>query len=371
MNRASDRAMKSHTIGAVFALTWASLCTGFVGSASGQTQPVVAPVVNKDESLADRYFFEAKARAAEQDWEAAYQLLEKAWELKPSHDIAGNLGQVALKLGRYKKAATFLDRCLRLFPPTGNASQRAQIQSLYESARSHVAAVRLHLAPQPGELLLDRVTALGTVSEHQEPIFVDPGTHVVQIRRDGRVVVDQAFVAVANAVQDVTLAQSDNSNTSPNVATQSPAVEAKSALPGTLGSAPPATQQRSKLPVLIGATVAVGGFVSGALLVDSANHQVAQANGFSDNHAKNFCSLTRNSPECQGLYENNARADARYNWGHAMLGVGAAALVATGTYLLWPTREPSEAKDHSGKAGATLSVGYAPGQGMISWLGQF
>jgi hypothetical protein len=250
MNRVSDLVMKSHAngrlVGASLAIAWASLCTGFSSSASGQTQPSINPVASQDESLADRYFFEAKARAAEQDWEQAYQLFEKAWELKPSHDIAGNLGQVALKLGRYTKAATFLERCLRLFPPTGSADQRAQIQSLYESARRHVAAVRLHVVPQPGELLLDRATVLGAVSEQAEPIFVDPGTHVVQIRRDGRIIVDQTFVAVQNAVQDLTVAPVGNSNTSAGATVQSPSLGVQSGVQGSRSLPSPASEQRSQ-----------------------------------------------------------------------------------------------------------------------------
>lgn len=371
--------MKPHAngwlIGAALAVTWTSLCTFCVGSASGQTQLDVAPVASKDESLADRYFFEGKARAAEQHWEQAYQLFEKAWELKPSHDIAGNLGQVALKLGRYKKAATFLDRCLRLFPPTGNADQRAQIQSLYETARSHVAAVRLHVVPQPGELLLDRVTVIGKVSEHTEPVFVDPGTHVVQIRRDGRIVVEQAFVAVENAVQDLTLAPVDASSTSAGAAAQLPALRSKSSVQSSRSLPSPTPEQRSKLPILLGATVAVGAFVTAAIFIHSANNEVSTANNLGKGlgNGKNECvSLNpQNAEACENLREANVRADSRYNWGHAMLGLGAAALVATGTYVFWPTTNPNEAKDYSGRTETTVTVGYAPGEGILSWLGRF
>jgi len=320
----------------------------------------VAPISSSDESLADRYFFEAKARAAEQNWGEAYQLLEKAWELKPSHDIAGNLGQVALKLGRYKKAATFLDRCLRLFPPTGKAEQRTQIQALFESARSHVAAIRLHIVPQPGEMILDRVEVLGAASEQLEPIFVDPGTHVAQIRRDGQIVADQTFLAVSNAVQDVTLAQVDASNAS--IRSSAPVLES--------GAQSSAQAQRSKLPVLIGATFAVGGFVSAAVLIHTANNRVATANSMSDSHTnKAFC-LNQNSEECQNLRDANRSADMQYNWGHAMLGVGAAALLATGAYVLWPSSEAKDAKDRSGRKDTVL-LGYGAGQATVTWLGRF
>ena len=355
-------------IGGGLTIVWTCLCTSFVGSAWAQPKAVVAPISSNDESLADRYFFEAKARAAEQNWEEAYQLLEKAWELKPSHDIAGNLGQVALKLGRYKKAATFLDRCLRLFPPTGKAEQRAQIQALFKSARRHVAAIRLHVVPQPGEMLLDRVEVLGAASEQLEPIFVDPGTHDVQIRREGQIVADKTFMAVSNAVQDVTLALGDNSNGAAKVSVR------LSSLGTEVSPHEPATapSQRSKVPVVVGATIAVGAFVSAAILIDAANKQVKTANRLSSELGNNIheCSVPAPPPQCQGLYDANVSADARYNWGHAMLGLGAAALLATGTYIFWPSQDPKESKDHSGTHG-TVSLGYSAGRASIAWLGRF
>ncbi len=213
--------------GGCFAVTWTILCTAYANRATGQSEPLAVPIAESSETLADRYFFDAKANAAEQKWVEALILFEKAWELKPSHDIAGNLGQVALKLGRYKLAATFLERCLRLFPPTGNSEQRTQIQALFESARTHVAAVRLHVEPQQGEIVLDRATVLGQVGNMQEPLFVDPGTHIVQIRREARIVAEQSFMAVANAAHDVTVAQNEPNSTA-TLGTTAPTVNGTS-----------------------------------------------------------------------------------------------------------------------------------------------
>ena len=44
--------------------------------------------------------------------------LAEAWGLKRTHDIAGNLGVVELKLGKYPEAATHLAWALQHFPPT-------------------------------------------------------------------------------------------------------------------------------------------------------------------------------------------------------------------------------------------------------------
>ncbi len=347
-------------------VTWCIPCAAADRVPEASTSP---PTLASNESSADRYFFDAKAKAAEQKWVEALALFERAWELKPSHDIAGNLGQVALKLGRYKKAATFLDRCLRLFPPTGSAEQRAQIQSLFESARLHVSIVRLHADPQPGELVMDRVVILGPVGAQSEPLFVNPGTHVVQVRRNGRIVSERSFLAVANAAHDVNIGFASVSTPvtprGPRLAPIAHQPENKSI------QTPPASEgrRRSVLPIVAGASVSVAGFVSSALLLSAAHSEVEKANGYMSQIPTGHCSTVAYTVECDNLHEANVRADTRYNWGYAMLGVGAAALLATAGYVLWPTST-------SGGAGfrgipTSIAFEYAPGHGLLAWVGQF
>ncbi len=330
-------------------------------------QPAALSPTQTGRSPADEYFFAAKAKAAEKKWDEALGLFEEAWRLKPSHDIAGNLGQVALKLGRYKKAATFLDRCLKLFPPTGNTDQRAQIQALFEAARVHVAEVRFHADPQPGELVIDRVDVLDSVGGPIEPVFVDPGTHVVQIRHNGKVMVARSFVAVANATQDVRVEPDNNSLQAKGA--NSNASTTRKPRQGTSDNRPLAAEGggRSALPAVIGASVSVVGFASAALLLSAAHSQVQSANGYIAAIGNDHCPSTTHDAECQALHEANVQADARYNWGHAMLGVGAAALLTTVGYVLWP-----QSSSPGDSAGATsIRLDCERGSAVVSWLRSF
>ena len=348
--------------------TWTTLCTVFVNDAAGQSDPARVSASSSDSVSADQYFFEAKAKAAQERWVDALVLLEKAWQLKPSHDIAGNLGQVALKLGRYRLSATFLERCLRLFPPTGNAEQRAQIQVLFELARAHVATVRLHATPQPGEVVLDRATILGRVGDSEEPIFVDPGTHIIQIRRDGRIVFEQSFMAVASATHDVNMAR-DNSSAS--LAGISVPTLAGSAGQVSHDSSAATIEQRSYLPVVIGAGVAVVGFVSAALFLSAAHNEVETADSLIGAIGSGSCPSSIYAADCRALRDANVRADARYNWGHAMLGVGGAATLVSMGYLLWPVSNTSHSANNSGVKAKPIARGLSVGQGMVSWVCNF
>ena len=346
-------------------VTWCFPCAAAGSVPEASASP---PTLASTEFSADRYFFDAKAKAAEQKWVEALALFERAWELKPSHDIAGNLGQVALKLGRYKKAATFLDRCLRLFPPTGSAEQRTQIQALFESARLHVSIVRLHADPQPGELVMDRVVILGPVGPQSEPIFVDPGTHIIQIRRDGRIVGERSFLAVANAAHDVNIGLESASTP---VTPQSPRLSPIAQQDNKSSQTAPANEvrRRSALPIVVGASVSVAGFASSALLLGAAHSEVEKANGYMSQIRTGRCPSDAYTVECNNLHEANVRADTRYNWGYAMLGVGAAALLVTAGYVLWPT--PTSGRVGSRVIPTLIAFEYAPGHGSLTWVGQF
>jgi len=363
------------------AFTWTLV--GLAGTNSAGAQNEVSPSDPKGlADAADRYFFEAKARADQKQWVEALGLLERAWEIKPSHDIAGNLGQVALKLGRYKKATTFLERCLRLFPPTGSAEQRSRIQTLFETARAHVAEVRIVVVPQPGELVIDRVTLLGAVAVPAEPLFVDPGTHIIQIRLNGQVIAESSFLALANASHDVNIPSSDGRTTGSDVRVPNRTSNTENTADSSARAVADAPSDshvgwlggRNSWPVLVGTTVSVAGFVSAGLLIDAANGRVGTANRLSGSIRPSSCGAgTQHPSECQALRDANASADARYNWGYAMLGVGSASLLATLGYVLWPSSSSKSAEASSLELIRPLLTGISiqSGGGNIEWVGRF
>jgi|GEM_PF-2313061 len=353
-----------------FGVTGTFMATVCTEQAAGQSEAPAVSVAANNGTLADKYFFEAKAKAADHRWDEALQLLEKAWDIKPSHDIAGNLGQIALKFGQYKKAATFLDRCLRLFPPTGNSEQRTQISNLFQTARVHVAAVRLHVTAAQGELVMDRVTLLGPSKEQSEPVFVDPGTHTVLVRQNDRILAEQSFMAVAGATQDINLVPNGDayrdSAARPGAQVSAPKLPEKTAT-GSLNSE---LSRRSSLPIVAGATVSAVGFISAVLFLNAAHNSVQTAQGIAA-RIPTGCLTSGHESECRSLYDANARADTRYDWGYAMLGVGGVALVATVTYALWPINSESRAAKITGRKLWPVNFDIGKGQGMISWVKRF
>ncbi len=123
---------------------------------------------------------------------------------------------------------------------------------------------------------------------------------------------------------------------------------------------------------MIGASAAVVGFVSATLLLKAARNDVETANGLMAKIGNGNCiSPGQKADECNALYDANVRADTRYNWGHAMLGVGAVAVLATVTYALWPVTNSNHFATNSVEKFRSIAVGYGAGRGMISWGGDF
>lgn len=122
---------------------------------------------------------------------------QEAFALKPTFDIAGNLGTVELKLDQSDLAAEHLALSLRLFPVNGKENAKALTAKSLEEAKAKVGcfAVRVNadgakidvagrrLGPTP---LLDKVC-------------FKPGDYTVSVSRDGYSTLIQALHVQAGA----------------------------------------------------------------------------------------------------------------------------------------------------------------------------
>jgi tetratricopeptide (TPR) repeat protein len=110
--------------------------------------------------------------------EEAYAICQQAWALKRTYDIAGNLGQVELKLGKFRDAAEHLDFTLRLFPPTGKSEPREAIRRALDAARKEVGALTIRVNVQGAAVSIDN-KPIGQ-SPFEATVFVEPGTRVIE-----------------------------------------------------------------------------------------------------------------------------------------------------------------------------------------------
>lgn len=358
----------------LIALTTILSC--FAGEASAQQSDPSKPL-NEQESLADQKFFEGKAKARELKWEEALLLFEQSWHLKPNYDSAGNLGQVALKLGLYAKAATYLDRCLRMFPASGDKNQRAQIAALLRDATSHVATVRFTIGHKEGELVLDRATELGPAKGPLSPVYVNPGTHVVQLRQGNQIVAEQSFLAVASASQQVEVTLPHEPELKP---TEQPGVPraraANDSMPSPFNVHADEDEGRSLVPIFIGGGIGAASFIAAGVLLNSANRHLEDAKALQSrlqaSAGDHACLNATNGEACSHLHDSLASADRRFNWSYALFGVGGASVLGALTYAIWPVFSGGHAeRTHAQRPRVPVQFQLGRGAAILSCQTQF
>lgn len=116
------------------------------------------------------------AIAAER-WEDAYAKFRDLWEESPTYDVALNLGQVELNLGRYREAAEHFAFGIRHMPPGEKQSLLEKSNQLLAKAKQHVGAITLVIHPPGAEVWLNG-TRVGGAPLYTD-LFVEPGTHKI------------------------------------------------------------------------------------------------------------------------------------------------------------------------------------------------
>ena len=128
-------------------------------------------------------FDQAQAAYAKGDKQGAYEAYKAAWALQKSYDIAGNLGNVELKLGKNRDAAEHLSFALDNFPPTGEPDQQKAVAKKLAEALQEVGRVRVRVlagdASVEGASIRVNGAPVGTTPAGST-LFVNPGQTVVE-----------------------------------------------------------------------------------------------------------------------------------------------------------------------------------------------
>jgi PEGA domain len=243
----------------------------------------------------------------------AHAKLEGAWALKKTYDIAGNLGVVAAKLGRYGQAAEMLSWALQHFPPTETNKARRGFEQELEKARAQVGTLRIRVSVDGAEVSVNgRAVGAAPLDE----VFVEPGTVGVRVKRDGYQPVERSITVAKGG-------------------------RAEASITLLLEAAP----RRSVVPGAVLGGVAGGALVTGVALVavaankhatdTSLNNQITQAHGSCVAGAANL------GPQCATLQSTSSSADALSRAGVGMFVVAGAMGAASIAYFLWPQSRPS------------------------------
>jgi tetratricopeptide (TPR) repeat protein len=152
-------------------------------------------------------FAEGQAHYAAGRYPEAYTAYKRAFEIKPSYDCAGNLGNVEVKLGRYAEAVGHLQYVLDYLPPSLDAATResviAKTNERLAEAKRHVAIYTLTVSPDGATVTLDGA-AIGT-TPLAAPLVAGEGDHVLVLSKSGYASYEHRFRAQPNTTDTLSL----------------------------------------------------------------------------------------------------------------------------------------------------------------------
>ncbi len=303
--------------------------------AAGTTAKSASAQPSDQGAAADRaasLYRQGNAAFEQKKWPEAEAAYLEAWRLARTFDVASNLGEVELKLGKPREAAVFLAFSLRNAPPSAKAAQRERTRHFLDEATQKIATLRVSANVSSATLTVDGAPV--APEEMGPELFVSPGTHVLAAKADGYVEARTTVEAAAGSSQDVTL---------------------------TLAPVPP--PRRSVVPGVVMGSVAGAALVTGLGLFAGGRAKLSTAHDMNAAilGAGHSCVTTAANydPTCADLYSTASTSNTLQKAGVGlMVGAGAAAVgtviyfvlrptgakpSSTGTLLVTPTLSPGAA----------------------------
>src|SRR5262245_20529051 len=147
--------MRHFPITLLVAATLTASGTAFAQAPKASARPAAPAAPAKTPDRADELFQQAADAFDAGRYPEAQAKLEAAWAIKKTYDIAGNLGVVEVKLGKYTAAAEHLSWALLHFPPTETNKARRGYEQELAKARAEVAALRIRVSTDGAEITVN------------------------------------------------------------------------------------------------------------------------------------------------------------------------------------------------------------------------
>lgn len=282
----------------------------------GQAQELTA----EDEAKAMRFLAEGNKAFKTGKFPQAEEAYRKAYELKPVHDIAGNLAMAEFALNKPRDAAEHLAFAIRLFPITGDKLVRDAMVKTFEQCRQQVATVKVSTNVK-GTLVYVDGRLMGE-SPLPDDVFVEEGNHTVEGKATGYKPFSKPFTSTKGGEVSVSLTLVALPQSSRQVFIEVPA-QRRSVVPGVVLGA--------------GALLAAGAGVGVYFLADAKKNSLIQDG---TQYPKGACLVPSPPGYCADL-KNRAYAVDTFRTVSvgAFIGAGVLALGAV-TYLVWPNARP-------------------------------
>ncbi|MRG96388.1 PEGA domain-containing protein [Polyangium spumosum] len=290
------------------------------GAKAGATpQPAASDVATRVQKLyVDGAFWADKGQ-----YEKARALFEEAFKLDARPQIAANLGNAELEVGKPREAAEHFDYFFRE-DKTATPAERAAIEDLQKKALAKIGTLRVTVDVPGAEVFVDgRSVGKAPLAS---PIYVDPGNYTIEAKAPGHVPASRLTAVAAGAQLPIDFKL---------------AAAGETGGPGPIGPpiVPPPTEQGWRKPLMytsIGLGVlGLGVGIGFTVAAEGKNQEVDDEVLYwqvRTSTANPICPLgVENDPRCVKLNKLIDERDSLMRFGivgYALAGVGAAGAIA-------------------------------------------
>jgi hypothetical protein len=307
-----------------------------------------------------KVYEQGRAAMAADRWQEGYRLFSGLWRERPSYDVAINLGEIELHLGKFRDAAEHLSYGVGHLPPREKLDVARTAREGLALAKQRVGTLKLSVVGARAELRVDGVVVGNSPLDHE--VFVDPGSH--QVEADSTDSGSMIRVVAVGAGQERTVeltfgeARAGAAPAASGSAPPSAAFGNVAAAPVPSGQTPaganPATGAATNQPapsdgpvgsetqgpnyvpvILTGAATAAGIGLGIAFLTAAKSHDTERRSALRRLPWTQACGAGNpNSSECASIADLANSAATLRTLSYVSFGLAGAAGVAT--FLLWP-----------------------------------
>jgi hypothetical protein len=317
--------------------------------------------------------------------EEAVERFRAAWEVYKSPWFMCERGRIEAEMDRARDAAQSLSACLRLLKPADKLAVGRKIERTLAEMRARVGALVVDANVPDAEVLVDG-KVIGNLPM-PDPIFVEPGSHRVEVTASGyasdmRVAVLHAGTSIHIPMRlepmrvEVAPPLPERGPIEPKEGARSPIPAPLPVLPAPSAKAPVSIPMRDQVVeparapmrgavILGGFGLGVVGAAVGAVgfMAAGAARSAADANAHPLHPTSDICAGGANDP-CRKVYDTMTKAVTFTALGIAGLTVSAAG----GGLVIY---ELTRAAPNGTTTNARVAVKIAPSEGALTLVGRF
>lgn len=129
------------------------------------------------------------------DWKKARTMLEEAFSIKPTFDIAANLSLAEENTGDLGLAGDHLAYAIRMFPVVGKPEHKKTLQERYEALTKRVGRLTLRSNEAGAKIFVDERPRGQTPTA--DALHLEPGHHTIRLEKQGYIAQSRPSEAVA------------------------------------------------------------------------------------------------------------------------------------------------------------------------------